>query len=111
MSLKQKVISGFRSLHRARKQVFVGDELALNAARTKINEEFRKHKFVSDEQSIEELLKYAGQVENQLRQTVIQIKEKKPGIYEARITKDTAKLDNVMFDENAIIKTSKKKCS
>lgn len=93
------------------------------AARNKINEEFKKNKHVQNEGSIDELVKMAIEVENELKGNVIQAKEKEPGVYgndcaalvmwklllkvffsELNITKDTTKLDNVMFDENAVLK-------
>lgn len=51
------------------------------AARNKINEEFKKNKHVQNEGSIDELVKMAIDVENELKANVIQAKEKEPGLY------------------------------
>lgn len=62
-------------------QTFKGDERALVAARNKINEEFKKNKHVQNEGSIDELVKMAIEVQNELKANVIQAKEKEPGVY------------------------------
>lgn len=62
-------------------QTFGGDKRTLLAARNKINEEFKKNKHVQNEGSIDELLKMAKEVENELKANVIQAKEKEPGVY------------------------------
>ncbi|KAJ6641104.1 Complex III assembly factor LYRM7 [Pseudolycoriella hygida] len=103
MSVRQRVLSAFKSLHRVASQTFGGDERTLLAARIKINEEFKKNKHIQNEGSVDELVKLAEEVEQELKSNVIQAKEKEPGVYEAKITKDTTKLNNVMFDENAVI--------
>jgi len=103
MSLKQRVLSTFKSLHRVASKTFEGDERTLLAARNQINEGFKKNKHVHNAESIDELVKMAVEVENELKANVIQAKEKEPGVYELNITKDTTKLDNVIFDENAVI--------
>lgn len=66
-------------------QTFGGDERALSAARNKINEEFKKNKHVQNEGSIDELVKMAVEVENELKANVIQAKEKEPGVYGKRL--------------------------
>lgn len=98
-NLRQKVLQSFKSLHKTRKSVFKGDVYALNEGRKKINSEYKKCKDVKDTSSIEEMIKYASEVEEVLRTCVIQAKEVEPGKYEAHITKDTLKLDNVPFKE------------
>lgn len=45
----------FKALHRARKHVFEGDVRALEAGRSKINEEFKKYKHVTDDTAISEV--------------------------------------------------------
>ncbi|XP_026475025.1 complex III assembly factor LYRM7-like [Ctenocephalides felis] len=96
-NLRAQVLRSFKELHRARKSVFAGDDVALKACRDKINEGFFKNKHVTNSDSINELLVFANAVAKELRQTVIQAKEVSPGKYEARITKDTQLLDNVEF--------------
>ncbi|XP_037043059.1 complex III assembly factor LYRM7 [Bradysia coprophila] len=103
MSVKQRVLSTFKSLHRVASKTFDGDERSLSTVRNKINEEFKKNKHVQNEGSINELVKLAQDVEYELKTNVIQAKEKEPGVYEAKITGDTTKLDNVIFNEEAVI--------
>ncbi|XP_046391397.1 complex III assembly factor LYRM7 [Ischnura elegans] len=95
--LKNHVLKSFKNLHLARKKVFEGDERALKACREKINSEFAQKKHVQDLEAIKELLAYARDVEKQLLTTVIQARMVSPNKFEARITKDTVKLDNVPF--------------
>ncbi|KAM4708288.1 complex III assembly factor LYRM7 [Discoglossus pictus] len=72
MASRAKVLNVFRSLHRTRQLVFQNDNRALEAARQKINEEFRKNKNESSPEKISELLKIGADVEVILRTTVIQ---------------------------------------
>ena len=70
------MLEAFKKLHKTRKVVFNNDDRALTAARLQINEAFKKNKPVQDEKSIQELTKFAKDVECELRTTVIQIKQK-----------------------------------
>ncbi|XP_056635459.1 complex III assembly factor LYRM7 [Diorhabda carinulata] len=101
VNIRRQVLKTFKELHKTRKTVFQGDLTALSEARKRINEEYKKCKHVTDLKAIEELIKYSQDVERELRTTVIQAREVKPGIYEAKITKDTVKLDNIPFSECA----------
>lgn len=76
-----KVLSGYKSLHKIARVVFAGDDVTLNAARLRINEEFKKNKHIDQADSIVEMLKFANEVENELKTTVVQAKQKKPGVY------------------------------
>ncbi|KAG5889459.1 hypothetical protein JTB14_016439 [Gonioctena quinquepunctata] len=98
-SLRQKVLQSFKNLHKTRQAVFKGDEYALTEARKKINEEYKKCKNVSEVSSIEEMIKYSQEVEREVKSCVIQAKQVAPGKYQAEITKDTVKLDNVPYKE------------
>lgn len=98
-NLRTKVLQSFKVLHKTRKSIFKGDTYALNEARKKINEEYKKYKGMTEASSIEEMITYANEVEEVLRKCVIQAREVEPGKYEAQITKDTLKLDNVPFKE------------
>nr|XP_048293660.1 complex III assembly factor LYRM7 isoform X1 [Myodes glareolus] len=71
-SLVYRVLQLFRTLHRTRQQVFKNDKRALEAARVKINEEFKKHKSEASPEKIEEMLKVGSDVELLLRTSVIQ---------------------------------------
>lgn len=66
-------------MHKTRKSVFTGDERTLNAARIKINEEFKKNKDIQDENTINDLIKTAREAESTLRVNVIQAKQKDSG--------------------------------
>ncbi|XP_075848695.1 complex III assembly factor LYRM7 isoform X1 [Microtus pennsylvanicus] len=72
MGQAAKVLQLFRTLHRTRQQVFKNDKRALEAARVKINEEFKKHKSEASPEKIEEMLKMGSDVELLLRTSVIQ---------------------------------------
>ncbi|KAI1239873.1 Complex III assembly factor LYRM7, partial [Lamprotornis superbus] len=66
------VLKLFKLLHRTRQEVFKNDTRALEAARQKINEEFRNNRDETSEEKINELLKIASDVEVILRTSVIQ---------------------------------------
>uniref|UniRef100_A0A8C3NRT9 Complex III assembly factor LYRM7 n=1 Tax=Geospiza parvula TaxID=87175 RepID=A0A8C3NRT9_GEOPR len=67
-----QVLKLFKLLHRTRQEVFKNDTKALEAARQKINEEFRNNRDEASEEKINELLKIASDVEVILRTSVIQ---------------------------------------
>uniref|UniRef100_U3IDZ1 Complex III assembly factor LYRM7 n=2 Tax=Anas platyrhynchos TaxID=8839 RepID=U3IDZ1_ANAPP len=67
-----KVLKLFKLLHRTRQEVFKNDTRALEAARQKINEEFKNNQNETSEEKINELLKIASDVEVILRTSVIQ---------------------------------------
>lgn len=102
INLRSKVLQSFKTLHKTRQSVFKGDVNALSEARKKINEEYKKYKNVSEASTIEEMVKYANEVEEVLRKCVIQAKEVEPGKFEAQITKETLRLDNVPFKDCAV---------
>ncbi|KAM4607257.1 complex III assembly factor LYRM7 [Polymixia lowei] len=72
MGTRLKVLSVFKALHRTRMAVFKDDNTALTAAKLKINEEFRKNKNETSEESISKMIKMGSDVEAVLRQSVIQ---------------------------------------
>lgn len=100
-NLRREVLAAFKSLHKARKSVFEGDNNALTKARMKINEEYKKCKNVTDSQAVEELIAHSKAVENELKFSVIQAREVKPGQYEVRLREDVHRLDNVPFNDCA----------
>ncbi|XP_034943158.1 complex III assembly factor LYRM7 [Chelonus insularis] len=107
--LRGEVLRTFKKLHKTRKIIFQGDERALSFVRNKINDEFKKNKHVTDEKSIEELNKLALEVDHELKTTVIQAIEKKPGTYELNIRKDHL-IDNTTLPLTSFSK-SNRKCS
>ncbi|XP_069340115.1 complex III assembly factor LYRM7 [Eulemur rufifrons] len=72
MGREAKVLQLFKTLHRTRQQVFKNDARALEAARIKINEEFKSNKNETSPKKIEELMKVGSDVELLLRTSVIQ---------------------------------------
>ncbi|XP_067171623.1 complex III assembly factor LYRM7 isoform X3 [Apteryx mantelli] len=70
--LSRKVLKLFKLLHRTRQEVFKNDTRALEAARQKINEEFKNNQNETSAEKINELLKIASDVEVILRTSVIQ---------------------------------------
>ncbi|XP_043835174.1 complex III assembly factor LYRM7 [Dromiciops gliroides] len=72
MADSAKVLRLFKTLHRTRQQVFKNDIKALEAARKKINEEFKKNKSETSPEEIEKLIKIGSDVELILRKSVIQ---------------------------------------
>ncbi|KAG8456213.1 hypothetical protein GDO86_002128 [Hymenochirus boettgeri] len=72
MESRMKVLQLFKALHRTRQCVFQSDPNALQAARQRINEEFRKHKSEGSLAKISELMKIGADVETLLRTSVIQ---------------------------------------
>lgn len=56
------MLQSFKKLHRARQEIFEGDERALTLARHKINEEYRKNKGTDSEEDIRQVNTYLGNV-------------------------------------------------
>ncbi|KAH8375130.1 hypothetical protein KR200_006381, partial [Drosophila serrata] len=97
------VLSAFKRLHRTRQYVFEGDVQALTAGRAKINESFLQNRNETNEDEIQKMIKLAQDVDHELRTNVIQAKKKEEGVYELRITPETTRLDNVVFNPDAVI--------
>ncbi|KAE8635447.1 hypothetical protein XENTR_v10002620 [Xenopus tropicalis] len=72
MDSRMKVLKLFKTLHRTRQCVFQNDCRALEAARRRINEEFKKNKSECSPAKISELLKFGTDVEIVLRTSVVQ---------------------------------------
>ncbi|KAH8243469.1 hypothetical protein KR032_007618 [Drosophila birchii] len=104
-----QVLSAFKKLHRTRQYVFDGDVQALTAGRTKINESFLQNRNETNEDEIQKMIKLAQDVDYELRTNVIQAKEKEEGVYELRITPETTRLDNVVFNPDAIIEKPRRR--
>ncbi|XP_043791800.1 complex III assembly factor LYRM7-like [Apis laboriosa] len=98
-NLRQKVLQTFKKLHRTRMKTFQSDEHALQVLRNKINEEYKKYKNVTNTAAIEELNKFAEEVEHEVRTTIVQAVETKPGHFELRITPDITLVDNVPYKD------------
>ncbi|XP_067839353.1 complex III assembly factor LYRM7 [Heptranchias perlo] len=105
MDTRGKVLQLFKALHRTRKQVFRDDNQALEAARQKINSEFRNNLTVSSPEQITELLKLGSDVEVILRKTVIQGVHTNHNTIFLRPRKEVL-LDNIPFNDNPTKKTT-----
>ncbi|XP_039312575.1 complex III assembly factor LYRM7 isoform X6 [Solenopsis invicta] len=90
-SLRREVLRVFKKLHKTRLKTFEGDDYALQV-RSKINEEYRKYKNVTNQAAIEE------EVEHEIRTTVIQAVETAPGKVALRLTPDVL-VDNVPYKD------------
>ncbi|XP_050461423.1 complex III assembly factor LYRM7 [Cataglyphis hispanica] len=97
-SLRREVLRVFKKLHRTRLKTFEGDKHALQVVRKKINDEYRKYKNVTNQAAIEELNKFAQEVEYEVRTTVIQAVETASGTVALRITPDVL-VDNVPYKD------------
>ncbi|XP_020300224.1 complex III assembly factor LYRM7 [Pseudomyrmex gracilis] len=104
--LRREVLQVFKKLHRTRLKKFEGDEHALQVVRSKINEEYRKYKNVKNQAAIEELNKFAQEVEQEMRTTIIQAVETAPGRLTLNITSDVL-VDNVPSKDQKNIKKDK----
>ncbi|KAM6475875.1 complex III assembly factor LYRM7 [Liasis olivaceus] len=69
---RAEVLKIFKVLHRTRQTVFKNDTRSLDAARLKINEEFRNNRDETSPEKIAELIKFASDVEVILRTCVLQ---------------------------------------
>ncbi|OPJ67518.1 complex III assembly factor LYRM7 [Patagioenas fasciata monilis] len=61
MASRGRVLKLFKLLHRTRQEVFKNDTRALEAARQKINEEFRNNQYETSEEKINEC-SYPGRI-------------------------------------------------
>ncbi|XP_007438421.1 complex III assembly factor LYRM7 [Python bivittatus] len=69
---RAEVLKIFKVLHRTRQTVFKNDTRSLDAARFKINEEFKNNRDETSPEKIAELIKLASDVEVILRTCVLQ---------------------------------------
>ncbi|KAF7997551.1 hypothetical protein HCN44_006122 [Aphidius gifuensis] len=93
-NLRKEVLKIFKTLHKTRMNTFHGDEYALNYIRNKINNEYRKYKNVTNQDSIIELNEFAKQCEQEVRTNVIQAIKKNPGTFELNVKEDHL-IDNI----------------
>ncbi|XP_030369918.1 complex III assembly factor LYRM7 [Scaptodrosophila lebanonensis] len=107
--MRREVLSAFKKLHRTRQYVFQGDELALSAGRQKINESFSQNKNETNEKEIQKMIKLAQDVDYELRTNVIQARKREDDVYELRITPEVTRLDNIVFDPDAIIEPPRRR--
>ena len=105
-SLRTKVLAAFKEIHKARLQVFKGDERALAHTRNEINNRYRENIAITNQEEIENLIKLSNECGEVLKKHVVQFesideeKIDKPTRYRVNITKDTHLMDNKEFQEN-----------
>ncbi|EDW84394.1 uncharacterized protein Dwil_GK14109 [Drosophila willistoni] len=107
--LRRQVLNAFKRLHRTRQHVFDGDIQALTAGRLKINESFRQNRDETKEDEIKKMIQLADDVSHELRTTVIQATKREDNVYELRISDETTRLDNVLFNPDAEIKAPRRR--
>ncbi|XP_034115730.1 complex III assembly factor LYRM7 [Drosophila nasuta] len=107
--LKHQVLSVFKKLHRTRQYVFHGDNRALLEGRHKINDSFRQNRSESNVEEIQKMIKLAIDVDHELRTNIIQAEKRKDDVYELRITPETTRLDNVVFNPDAVIEPPRRR--
>lgn len=73
------MLKSYKNLRRITEEVFNEDVRAVQAAKNKINDEYRKNRDLTDEKEILERVKMANDVGRELKQNVIQAVEKEPG--------------------------------
>lgn len=76
-SLRQSVLSIYRSLYRTRLIVFANDPPVIKASLDELRRNFRSRKDLTDENEILEMLKNASEAQDFLMKNVIQIRSKK----------------------------------
>ncbi|XP_034484371.1 complex III assembly factor LYRM7 [Drosophila innubila] len=108
-SVRRQVLSAFKKLHRTRQHVFHGDEKALLAGRQKINESFQQNRNESNAEEIQKMIQLAVDVDHELRTNIIQAQRKKDDVYELRITPGITRLDNVVFNPDAVIEPPRRR--
>ncbi|XP_054739725.1 complex III assembly factor LYRM7 [Anastrepha obliqua] len=101
--LRREALRAFKNLHRTRQFVFQGDTQTLEAGRKEINEHFRKNCNETNENEIKKMIQLANDVSKELRSNVIQAVQEKGDVFHLRITEETTRLDNVVFNPDAII--------
>ncbi|XP_075145760.1 complex III assembly factor LYRM7 [Haematobia irritans] len=106
---RREVIKAFRKLHRTRQLIFAGDDYALEAGRKEINAHFKKNMQESNADNIKKMIQLALDVDKELRTNVIQAKQKEEGVYELRITPETTRLDNIVFNPDAVIEPPRRR--
>ncbi|KAH9514004.1 Complex III assembly factor lyrm7 [Bulinus truncatus] len=113
MAFRIRVLEALRSIHRAKREVFEGDQHALKVVTDKIREGFRKNIHLTDPAQIEEAIILANDSAKFLRCSVVQLRQKDKDTFELRLTKNTITEKNVPYDptKEVHLKPKRKKCS
>jgi complex III assembly factor LYRM7 len=76
MSLRAKVLGGYRRLLRASRTTFRGDVYATDQARLALRDQFFSNREVADEAALKELLKGIDEAEAMLLHNIVQARQK-----------------------------------
>ncbi|XP_050419628.1 complex III assembly factor LYRM7 [Adelges cooleyi] len=96
---KRQVLNTFKLVHRARSKCFKDDNHMSNAAKVQINEEFKKNKSVSDPITVQNLIKFALDVENELLTQVVQAERIAENKFKLKIDPDRHTYENIPYAE------------
>ncbi|XP_063953689.1 complex III assembly factor LYRM7-like [Lytechinus pictus] len=92
--MRSQVLSLYKLLQRTSQSTFLGDFKALEAAKLRIQDEFKSNKDVTDPKAIKKLLKTGEDVQLLLKTSVAQGIHKENGKYSLRIHEHLLREDN-----------------
>ncbi|XP_072174170.1 complex III assembly factor LYRM7-like [Diadema setosum] len=92
--MRSQVLSLYKSLQRTAQTTFQGDTRALQAARVRIRDEFKKNATESDTKALQKLLKIGEDVKVLLEKAVAQGVLNEDGRYALRIHEHLLREDN-----------------
>ncbi|XP_050540133.1 complex III assembly factor LYRM7 [Daktulosphaira vitifoliae] len=72
---KRQVLNAFKLVHKASLKCFKNDNYMQIAAKNQINQEFKKNKCISDPNTVQNLIKFAQDIENELLTQVVQAEQ------------------------------------
>lgn len=107
----------YKQLHRTSQRVFQGDPVALSQFYLKLREEYDKNRHVSNENSVNELLKFGQDVNTVLSKKVVQLEKVDEARYKANLrpefdfgTNTPFRSDVTEEEYRKATRSSKKKC-
>lgn len=93
-----KVLGLYKRLYRTRNQIFQDDSITLNKSLERLRNDFRLNKDITDQKSIDKLIKTGKEVDRILRTQVLQTtKTEKDNVYKLKVK-------DYMLTENHITK-------
>mmetsp|Transcript_11857 Transcript_11857/g.17680 ORF Transcript_11857/g.17680 Transcript_11857/m.17680 type:complete len:126 (+) Transcript_11857:81-458(+) len=101
-STRLLVLSGYRRLMRTRSVVFQDHDEALRASRIKIREEIAKNINETEPLKLEKLIKGLNEVEEMLRNNVVQSKRNERGNFEVKMRPEN--LNSMQSEPNVTLK-------
>ncbi|ELU05239.1 hypothetical protein CAPTEDRAFT_225664 [Capitella teleta] len=89
------VLASYKALHRTRLAVFSGDQVALQAGRDKINEQYAKNKTLQDEEEIAKLVQGAEEASEFIRKSVVQAQlNPEKEVYQVKLKEESVRQAN-----------------